>query len=137
MATDDPAVTIRYGNRMKLSLDPAARVHVIRAYVPGELRVGETVHRASLILTAEQVVTGWRPATAADLRAEDVAAILALRPSVVLLGTGAHQVFPDRSALAPFYAARVGFEVMDTRAACRTFNVLVAEGRDVAAALIL
>ncbi len=110
MATDDPAVTIRYGNRMKLNLDPATRVHVIRAYAPGELRVGETVHRASLIVTAE---------------------------AVVLLGTGARQVFPDRSALAPLHAARVGFEVMDTRAACRTFNVLVAEGREVAAALIL
>lgn len=122
---------------MKLNLDLPARVNVIRAYAPGELRVGETLHRASLILTASVLQPGWRPASAEDLQAADFAALVALRPEVVLLGTGARQVFPAPAVLAPLHAARIGFEVMDTRAACRTFNVLVAEGREVAAALIL
>jgi len=63
--------------------------------------------------------------------------VLALRPEVLLIGTGPRQVFPDRALLAPLHAARVGFEVMDTAAACRTYNVLVGEGREVAAALIV
>ena len=122
---------------MKLDLDPPARVNVIRACAPGELRVGDSLHRASLVLTATAILPGWRPASPADLQADDFEAIVALRPEVLLLGTGAHQEFPAPAVLAPLHAARIGYEVMDTRAACRTFNVLVAEGRQAAAALIV
>lgn len=122
---------------MKLSLDLPSRTNVIRAFEPGQLRVGETVYRKSLILTATARIENWRPATADDLRPDDFAPVLALKPEVVLIGTGARQRFPDREVLAALYASRTGFEVMDTRAACRTFNVLVAEGREVAAALVL
>jgi uncharacterized protein len=55
----------------------------------------------------------------------------------VLIGTGEQQRFPHASLLAAFFARRIGVEVMDTRAACRTYNVLVSEGRSVAAALML
>jgi len=122
---------------MKLSLDLPARTQVIRAYAPGELRVGEVVCRSSIILTASRLIEGWRPGAIDDLQAADLELVLALAPEVILIGTGARHLFPDRAVLASLYAARIGFEVMDTRAACRTFNVLVAEGREVAAALIL
>lgn len=122
---------------MKLSLDAPSRTHLIRAYAPGELRIGETLYRASLIVTATQVIEGWRPASIDDLVPADLEPLLTLRPEVVLIGTGVRQQFPDRAALAALYAARIGFEIMDTRAACRTYNVLVAEDRAVAAALIL
>jgi uncharacterized protein len=136
-AADDPAAGIRYVTRMKLSLDVPARTHVIRAYAPGELRVGEAVCRSNVILTATRLIEGWRPGAIDDLQAADLDPVLALQPEVILIGTGARQQFPDRAVLAALYAARIGFEVMDTRAACRTFNVLVAEGREVAAALII
>ena len=122
---------------MKLNLDVPERTNVVRAYAPGELRVGEALYRTNLILTAAALIEGWRPASVDDLRAEDFEPVLALAPELILIGTGARQQFPDRRALAPLYAARIGFEVMDTRAACRTFNVLVAEGRQAAAALIV
>jgi uncharacterized protein len=122
---------------MKLSLDLPARTHVIRAYAPGEIRVGEVVYHASLIVTAASLIEDWRPTSMADLQPADFEPILALRPEVLLVGSGARQQFPDRAILASLYAARIGFEIMDTGAACRTYNVLVAEGREVAAALIL
>jgi len=72
-----------------------------------------------------------------ELTASDLEPVLALRPEVLLLGSGPRQVFPAPELLAQLYAARIGFEVMDTGAACRTYNVLVGEGRAVAAALII
>jgi uncharacterized protein len=122
---------------MKLSLDVPARTNVIRAYSPGELRVGEAIYRSSLIVTATTLPESWRPARMDDLQPTDLEPIVALRPAVLLIGSGASQQFPDRAVLAALYAARIGFEIMDTGAACRTYNVLVAEGRDVAAALML
>jgi uncharacterized protein len=122
---------------MKLSLDLPARTHMIRAYAPGEIRVGDGIYHASLIVTAASLIEGWRPTRMDDLQSADLEPILALKPEVLLVGSGVRQQFPDRAILASLYAARIGFEIMDTGAACRTYNVLVAEGRAVAAALIV
>jgi uncharacterized protein len=121
---------------MKFSLDRPATLNVVRAYSPGVLRIGEREFSRSVILSAEALVD-WRPQHIAELTAADLEPALALRPEVLLLGSGARQVFPAPALLAQLYAARIGFEVMDTGAACRTYNVLVAEGRAVAAALII
>ena len=75
------------------------------------------------------------PAGFDALTARDFAQLLSHRPEIVLLGTGATQRLPHPRLLAALHEARVGVEAMDTRAACRTFNILVAEGRRVAAAL--
>jgi uncharacterized protein len=122
---------------MKLSLDLPARTNVIRAYGTGELRVGENTYRDSLIVTASALIEHWRPTRMDELQTADLEPVIALMPAVLLIGSGTRQQFPDRAVLAALYAARIGFEIMDTGAACRTYNVLVAEGRDVAAALIL
>ena len=122
---------------MKLSLDLPARINVIRAYGPGELRIGEATYRSSVIVTASALIEDWRPARMDDLQPADLEPVVALKPAVLLIGSGPRQQFPDRAVLAALYAARIGFEIMDTGAACRTYNVLVAEGRDVAAALML
>jgi uncharacterized protein len=60
-----------------------------------------------------------------------------MAPEIVLVGSGRAFAFPDPSLLAPLYAAGIGVEVMDTRAACRTYNLLLGEGRNVIAALIV
>ncbi|MGI9245291.1 MAG: Mth938-like domain-containing protein [Steroidobacteraceae bacterium] len=122
---------------MKFHLDAPGGVNVIRGYGPGELRIGETVHHRSLILTASAVIEPWRPATAAEITAADLEPLLGLAAAVVLLGTGARQQFPSPAVLRLLHEQRIGVEVMDTAEACRTFNVLVAEGRSVAAALIV
>jgi uncharacterized protein len=128
---------IQYVNAMKITPDRPGALHVIHAYGPGALRIGDRTFDRSLIVTAETLIEHWRPESIADLGPADLEPLLALEPEVLLIGSGARQAFPGRPALHALYAARIGFEVMDTGAACRTYNVLVAEGRRVAAALIV
>lgn len=122
---------------MKFTLDRPATRHVVRGYSPGALRIGEQEYSRSVIVSAQTLITDWRPQRMDELTAADLEPVLALRPEVLLLGSGVRQVFPPHDLLARLYAARVGFEVMDTGAACRTYNVLVGEGREVAAALLI
>ncbi len=122
---------------MKFTLDRPGTPHVVRGYAPGRLRIGDREYARSVIVSAATLIDDWRPQHIVELTAADLEPALAIRPQVLLLGSGARQVFPAPELLAQLYAARIGFEVMDTGAACRTYNVLVGEGRHVAAALII
>lgn len=122
---------------MKIQLERGAGQNVIRSYEPGRVIVNQDVHTTSLIVTPEHIVTDWRPRTFSDLVPDDFDAIRALEPEVVLLGTGTRVVFPEPALIRSLMTARIGFETMDTGAACRTYNVLMAEGRRVAAALLI
>jgi uncharacterized protein len=128
---------MQYVGAMKFHLDAPGGVNFVRSYDPGQLRVGEQTHTSSVILTATTVIERWRPASVLELTAADLEPVLGLGPELVLLGTGSRQQFPDPRVLRILYEQRIGVEIMDTSAACRTFNVLVAEGRAVAAALIV
>jgi len=110
---------------------------LIRAYAPGRIQVGDTVYRSSLIVTPRQVLPDWPPASVAALNADHLATVSALTPEILLLGTGPTQVFPDPALYAALLTRRIGLEIMDTRAACRTYNILMAEDRWVVAALIM
>jgi uncharacterized protein len=121
---------------MKFHLQAPAG-NVVTGVGPGWIRVGITEHRANLVLLPDSVVEGWAAAGFDQLVAEDFGRLLAYEPEVVLVGTGATQRFPHPRLIAALTDRRIGVEVMDTRAACRTFNILVAEGRRVAAALIV
>ncbi len=122
---------------MKFSLDDSTRLNLVRGYAAGEVRIGGIVHRHSLIVASDALVADWPVRDPALLDLQDLAAIEALAPEVVLLGTGQRQVFPPPRVFAHFAARRIGFEVMDNGAACRTYNVLVTEGRRAVCALIL
>ena len=122
---------------MRFTEDSTSGINVIRAYGNGELRVNEHVYRGGVILSAATVIADANVQNLDDLLAMDVSRTLALEPELVLLGTGARQIFPAPSFGAQFLRAGIGFEVMDTSAACRTFNVLVGEQRRVAAILLL
>jgi uncharacterized protein len=121
---------------MKLHL-ATTTANVITALGDGWVRVGQVEYRGNLVLTADTVAEGWAPAGFEALAESDYAGLLATRPDVVLLGTGQALRFPHPRLTRALTAAQVGVEVMDTAAACRTFNVLAAEGRRVTAALIL
>jgi len=131
------APRIQYGIRMKFNLDRPSTAFVVRAYGPGELRIGDRSFDSSVIVTATALIEHWRPRRLEDLAPAYLLPIFDLQPDVLLIGSGLRQRFPDRAILAALYESRVGFEIMDTGAACRTYNVLVAEGRSVAAALIV
>jgi uncharacterized protein len=121
---------------MKFHLQ-APDANIVTGTGPGWIRVGVDEHRENVVLLPDGIVKGWAPAGLDALTREDFAALLGHKPEIVLLGTGATQRMLHPRLLAPLTDARVGVETMDTRAACRTFNILVAEGRRVAAALII
>ena len=122
---------------MRFTQDSTSGINLIRAYGNGELRVNEHAYRGGVILSAATVIADANVQNLDDLLALGLSRALALEPELVLLGTGPRQVFPAPSFGAQFLRAGIGFEVMDTSAACRTFNVLVGEQRRVAAILLL
>jgi uncharacterized protein len=85
----------------------------------------------------DRIAEDWNVESLDLLAREDIKALVSLKPELVLLGTGDTLRFPDPRLLEDLMAARIGAEVMDTRAACRTYNILAEEGRNVAAALII
>ena len=90
----------------------------------------------SIIVSANRLITDWPVTTPGEITADHVGQILDLEPEIVLIGTGQRQVFLQPEMLMHFYKHPVGVEIMSTRAACDTFNILVSEGRNVVAALM-
>ena len=122
---------------MKFHRDEADGRNTFTGYGEGYVEVNKARHAASLVVTGDRLVTDW-PATAVGALAPDhIAAIAELKPEIVLIGTGAALTVPDRALLAPLYKAGIGVEIMDTPAACRTYNILLGEGRGVLAAVIV
>jgi len=111
--------------------------NIVTAFGRGWIRIGATEYRENLVLTAETVAGGFAPAGFDGLVEADFASLLVGKPDVVLLGTGATLRFPHPRLTRALTAAQVGLEVMDTAAACRTYNILAAEGRRVAAGLMI
>jgi uncharacterized protein len=120
---------------MRFTQDLSSGVNVIRSYGTGELKINDAVFRTPVIVSASAIVPGPALDSSDELTAADAAPILALEPELVLLGTGVRQTFPAPNFGAQFLRAGIGFEIMDTGAACRTFNVLVAEQRRAVALL--
>ena len=121
---------------MKLHLSRSADSYQITGYGPNHVLVNGMRHETSLIVLPDEVVSPWVTCFAA-LSVQDFDVVLMRAPEIVLLGTGARLRFPAPTLYAGLLKARIGVEVMDTAAACRTFNILAAEGRRVAAALIV
>jgi uncharacterized protein len=125
---------------LKLHSDPASALNTITAYGDGYLEVNRVSFNHAIVFGPEGTVDAWAPATA---EAIDLAALeRAMRkdpsgnPEVVLIGTGPRQRFLAAALLRPLLQAGIGVEMMDTLAAARTYNILMAEGRRVVAALI-
>jgi len=127
---------IGYLRGMKFHLS-AGSGNVVTGVGPGWVRIGVVEYRENLVLTAETVATGWAVGGFDALAEGDFAGLVPMAPDVVVLGTGAALRFPHPRLTRALVEARIGLEAMDTAAACRTFNILAAEGRRVAAALLL
>ncbi len=109
----------------------------INGYKPNEVMINKTPYHQSVIVSAQTLIENWRPRTIQELIARDWEPVIALEPKIVLLGTGSVLKFPSAEILAPLIEGKIGFEIMDTSAACRTYTILMAEDRHVVAALIL
>ncbi len=122
---------------MKLHMDNPGITHRIRACTRDSVTIGDTGYTTSLIVSNENLQPEWPPASVNELQAHHFDVIVEQAPEVLLLGTGETLTFPHPSLLQSLYRQRIGVEVMATPAACRTFNILLAEDRRVVAALMI
>ena len=122
---------------MGLSLDDNLAKHQIRAYKPGKIQVNDVIYTQSIIVSPERLIDNWPPQTIGELTHDHLAIISELSPAILLIGTGATLQFPDLDIYGDLINEGIGIEVMDSSAACRTYNALSAEGRNVVAALII
>lgn len=122
---------------MKLHTTTAAGLNTITAYGEGYVAVNGRRLERSFLLTPEELNENWAVSAANDLTHDALSAIGTFECDIVVLGTGKVQKFPPREVLRSFQERRIGVEVMDSFAACRTYNILVMEGRAVALALIM
>lgn len=121
---------------MKMHLSRSTDTYQINGLGHDHVLVNGIRHETSLIVLPDEVVNGWVDRFEA-LSARDFDIVLMRAPEIVLLGSGSRLRFPPPALYAGLLKARIGVEVMDTAAACRTYNILAAEGRRVAAALII
>jgi len=122
---------------MKFAEDHNTARYKITAYDANSIGVNGSPITDSLILTPMEMVLDWEPKEYAQLQADHLDALYQLNAEVILLGTGKKQIFPDQTVLRRLAQENIGFEIMDTQAACRTFNIIMAEGRTVVAGLFL
>lgn len=122
---------------MKLHLAKAVGQNQFTGYGAGYVAVNNQRYERSLVVTPETIHDAWAVTSVDIIGAAEVKFLLELKPEILLLGTGATHRFPVSATLREFAHAQIGVESMDTPAACRTFNILMAEGRNVIAAIIV
>ena len=121
---------------MNIALETPNADHFIQSYQPGTITLNTGSYQQSIVIYQDRVITDWEPATIAQLTDHDIASLTHYAPHVIILGTGPQHTFPAPDVLSPAYQRGIGVEVMHTEAACRTYNILVSEGRNVLAALL-
>jgi uncharacterized protein len=120
-----------------LDLDSNDAKFQIRAYKPGSIQVNEKILTQSVLITPNRLIEGWAPQTIAELTPAALQKAANLHPDTLLIGTGAMQQLISLEIYSDLINQGIGVEIMSTGAACRTFNVLSAENRNIAAALII
>jgi uncharacterized protein len=122
---------------MKFAQDQINSRYVIEACEPGRIQVAGQVFRHNLLIMPGKLLQPWEVASMDDFGEEQLRALVTHAPDVLILGTGQTQIFPHPSLFAACMQAGIGWEVMPTDAACRTYNILHGEDRRVLAALVL
>ncbi len=123
-------------NSLKLTRDQISEIS-IRRVESGAIMVGDQLLKNNFALTTDEIIGDWHPSVIEDLTEDDFESLIASNPELILLGTGPNPVFPPRDLVFSMARKCIGLEAMDTAAACRTFNILVSEGRRVAAVFIV
>ncbi|MBS0357674.1 MAG: Mth938-like domain-containing protein [Proteobacteria bacterium] len=120
---------------MQISLDTTSG-NQIKSYSPGKIQINESFYENNIILTPTQIIP-WSIASFDQFREEHLNELMALNPTVIILGTGHQQHWLSQKLIAMTYEKNIGIEIMMTDAACRTYNVLLSEKRNVVAGLIV
>ena len=119
-----------------LTLDDNSAQYQIRSYQPGTITVNDKTLSSSIIITPTHLIENWAPQTADELTTASLSVIAEARPDILLIGTGATMVLLSAEIYGPLINLGIGVEFMDTSAACRTYNALSAENRNVAGRII-
>ena len=122
---------------MKLHLAQNAGLLTFSSHGPGYVAVNGTRYEGSVLVCGKQIETDWAPNGFEGLNAAQFERLGSMGAEIVLFGSGERQRFPHPELLKALIAKGIGLEVMDTKAACRTYNILVAEGRHVACGVII
>ena len=122
---------------MKLHQSQYPGQNLFTNYGEGYVMVNQQRFEKSVIVLPNQLIDDWAPRSLEQMTEADFAFLAALDAEIILFGTGSVLRFPHPRLSAPIAERRIGFEVMDTYAAARTYNILMGEGRRVAAALLL
>lgn len=135
---------------MQFNLESDHFSYMIRAYKPGEISISHPLIKngdpqqtlqsetltVSFIMTPKRLIKNWEPQNLQQLKRDSFLPLAELKPELVLLGTGLRLDFPHAEVTSILLNSGIGVEVMDNAAACRTYNILMAEGRNVAAAIL-
>lgn len=122
---------------MKLQSDPHSGANTITGYGDGYVEINKTPYAHAVVLSSDGAITEWSAQSFDNLEAHHFSQLVDLKPELILIGTGKRQRFPKPELLKALINAKIGFEIMDSQAACRTYNILVGEGRQVLLALIV
>jgi uncharacterized protein len=122
---------------VKLQPDPKQSLNTVTRYDSQYIEINEQRFENSIILMPEGEILDWNVQQFTDLDKSDFSPILNKKPALVIFGSGHRLRFPQPSILQDLIQARIGFETMDTQAACRTYNILMSEGRLVLGAFLI
>ena len=122
---------------MKLQSDPHSGANTITGYGDGYVEINKTPYAHAVVLSSDGAISEWSAQSFENLEAHHFSQLIDLKPELILIGTGKRQRFPKPELLKALISAKIGFEIMDSQAACRTYNILVGEERKVLLALIV
>jgi len=121
---------------MDITEDFANATFTITGYKPGCVLINHNPYQQSLIVSPESLISPWEVTDITHLNETSLASILDNRPEIVIIGTGGTLILPAPKIIALFAQHQIGLETMNTSAACRTYGILVAEGRKATAGII-
>lgn len=122
---------------MKLQSDPYSGANTITGYGNGYVEINKTPYAHAVVLSSDGAISNWPVQNFDGLEGSHLSQLVDLKPELILIGTGKRQRFPKPELLKTLIQAKIGFEIMDSQAACRTYNILVGEGRQVLLALMV
>lgn len=122
---------------MKIESDNITKTGYISYYDQGSIQIGTERFLYSIIVTPSTIIRNWPPQTFTDITLDHLQQILKIKPELILIGTGKKQCFPANALMSEITKLNIGIEFMETGAACRSYNILLQEGRNIAAALLM
>lgn len=122
---------------MKFAEEQNEARYKITGYEENGIGINNTLYEHSLILSPMEFIQDWEPKVYSSLDVKHLDSLYKLRPDVILIGTGAKQIFPSTDIMRRLATEKIGFEIMTTQAVCRTFNILMSEGRNVVAGIFI